>query len=122
MKPALKSTPALRITLVCNTAWAIYTYRQGLIRMLVGRGVDVTVLAPRDRTFELLAAMGCRCIELPVASKGTNPRDDLRTLYVTTARQKLSPAELASQPHAGALFALHVSTPGLPEPRFAGSV
>lgn len=35
MKPALKSTPALRITLVCNTAWAIYTYRQGLIRMLV---------------------------------------------------------------------------------------
>src|ERR1700761_542862 len=80
MKPALKSTPALRITLVCNTAWAIYTYRQGLIRMLVGRGVDVTVLAPRDRTFELLTAMGCRCLELPVASKGTNPRDDLRTL------------------------------------------
>jgi glycosyltransferase involved in cell wall biosynthesis len=71
----------LRIALVCNTAWAIYTYRQGLIRELVARGVEVTVLAPRDRTFELLAAMGCRCIELPVASKGTNPRDDLRTLW-----------------------------------------
>ncbi|APA85610.1 glycosyltransferase family 4 protein [Paraburkholderia sprentiae WSM5005] len=80
MKPSLKSTPALRITLVCNTAWAIYTYRQGLIRTLIGRGVDVTVLAPRDRTFELLAAMGCRCIELPVASKGTSPGEDLRTL------------------------------------------
>ena len=72
---------SLRITLVCNTAWAIYTYRQGLIRELVARGVEVTVLAPRDRTFELLGAMGCRCIELPVASKGTNPRDDLRTLW-----------------------------------------
>lgn len=81
MKPAFKSTPALRITLVCNTAWAIYTYRQGLIRMLVGRGVDVTVLAPHDRTFDLLTAMGCRCIALPIASKGTNPRDDLRTLW-----------------------------------------
>ncbi|ADG14751.1 glycosyltransferase involved in cell wall biosynthesis [Paraburkholderia atlantica] len=80
MKPSFKSTPALRITLVCNTAWAIYTYRQGLIRTLIGRGVDVTVLAPRDRTFELLAAMGCRCIELPVASKGTSPGEDLRTL------------------------------------------
>lgn len=77
----MKSNLPLRITLVCNTAWAIYTYRQGLIRTLVERGVEVTVLAPRDRTFELLGAMGCRCIELPVASKGTNPRDDLRTLW-----------------------------------------
>jgi len=80
MKPNVSSV-SLRITLVCNTAWAIYTYRQGLIRTLVERGVEVTVLAPRDRTFELLAAMGCRCIDLPVASKGTNPRDDLRTLW-----------------------------------------
>ena len=48
--------------------------------MLIERGVEVTVIAPRDRTFEPLTAMGCRCIELPVASKGTNPRDDLRTL------------------------------------------
>jgi glycosyltransferase involved in cell wall biosynthesis len=86
MKPNGHNVPrvsdvSLRITLVCNTAWAIYTYRQGLIRELVARGVEVTVLAPRDRTFDLLSAMGCRCIELPVASKGTNPRDDLRTLW-----------------------------------------
>jgi glycosyltransferase involved in cell wall biosynthesis len=83
MKPNVShvSNVSLRITLVCNTAWAIYTYRQGLIRELVARGVEVTVLAPRDRTFDLLGAMGCRCIELPMASKGTNPRDDLRTLW-----------------------------------------
>jgi glycosyltransferase involved in cell wall biosynthesis len=77
----MKPNVPLRITLVCNTAWAIYTYRQGLIRALAARGVEVTVLAPRDRTFDLLTAMGCRCIDLPVASKGTNPRDDLRTLW-----------------------------------------
>jgi glycosyltransferase involved in cell wall biosynthesis len=70
----------LRITLVCNTAWAIHTYRRGLLRMLLALGVQVTVLAPRDRTFEPLREMGCRCVELPVASKGTNPRDDFRTL------------------------------------------
>ncbi|MGX7004223.1 glycosyltransferase family 4 protein [Caballeronia sp. KNU42] len=70
----------LRITLVCNTAWAIYTYRRGLLRMLIERGVEVAVIAPRDRTFEPLEEMGCRCVELPVASKGTNPRDDLKTL------------------------------------------
>ncbi|HEV7834101.1 MAG TPA: glycosyltransferase, partial [Caballeronia sp.] len=70
----------LRIALVCNTAWAIYTYRRGLLRMLIERGVEVSVIAPRDRTFAPLEEMGCRCVELPMASKGTNPRDDLKTL------------------------------------------
>ncbi|MEX3629099.1 MAG: glycosyltransferase family 1 protein, partial [Burkholderia sp.] len=64
---------ALRIVLVCNTAWAIHTYRQGLIRMLVASGAEVIVLAPRDRTVEPLEAMGCPYLELPVASKGTDP-------------------------------------------------
>jgi glycosyltransferase involved in cell wall biosynthesis len=80
MKHPIESASALRIALVCNTAFAIYTYRQGLIRALVARGVEVTVIAPRDRTTALLEQMGCRCIEFHVASKGTNPRDDLRTM------------------------------------------
>lgn len=76
----MKATPPLTVCLVCNTGFAIYTYRQGFIRMLVAKGVRVVVLAPRDRTFPLLEAMGCECIDLPVASKGTNPLHDLRTL------------------------------------------
>ncbi|WP_129561386.1 glycosyltransferase family 4 protein [Paraburkholderia dokdonensis] len=70
----------LHIALVCNTAWAIYTYRQGFLRALNAAGAQVTIIAPRDRTFEPLAEMGCNCVDLPVASKGTNPLDDLRTL------------------------------------------
>ena len=77
---AARSVKSLHVALVCNTAWAIYTYRQCLLRALTEAGAQVTVIAPRDRTFEPLAAMGCRCIELPVASKGTNPVDDLATL------------------------------------------
>jgi glycosyltransferase involved in cell wall biosynthesis len=73
-------TSRLRIALVCNTAWAIYTYRRGLLRMLIEQGAEVSIIAPRDRTFPLMEAMGCRCVDLPMASKGTNPRDDLRTL------------------------------------------
>lgn len=87
-----KNTP-LRVALVCNTAWAIYTYRRGLIRMLISRGVEVTVLAPNDRTFALMQDMGCRCVELPVASKGTNPRDDLKTLLALYKEYK------ATRPH-----------------------
>ena len=80
VSPADGTGAPLTICLVCNTGFAIYTYRQGLIRMLVAKGVRVIVLAPRDRTFPLLEQMGCECIDLPVASKGTNALDDLRTL------------------------------------------
>ena len=70
----------LRIALVCNTAWAIYTYRHGLIRTLVARGAEVIVIAPHDRTVPLLEQMGCRYVALSVASKGPSPREDLGTL------------------------------------------
>jgi glycosyltransferase involved in cell wall biosynthesis len=80
MKPRIERPSELRVVLVCNTSFAIYTYRQGLIRTLVARGVEVSVIAPRDRTTDLLTGMGCRFIELAVASKSTNPLDDLRTL------------------------------------------
>ncbi|WP_206951417.1 glycosyltransferase family 4 protein [Trinickia acidisoli] len=80
LSTAARQDESPTVCLVCNTGFAIYTYRQGLIRMLVAKGVRVVVLAPRDRTFAPLEQMGCRCIELSVASKGTNPLNDLRTL------------------------------------------
>jgi xylono-1,5-lactonase len=45
--------------------------------------------------------------------------DDLRTAYATTARQLLTPDELASQPQAGDLFEFRVDVPGLPCPAVA---
>jgi sugar lactone lactonase YvrE len=43
--------------------------------------------------------------------------DDLRTVYVTTARKGLSPEDLAAQPLAGGLFTFRAETPGLPQHR-----
>lgn len=63
-----------------------------------------------------------RVVEVPVA----NPTccafggDDLGTLYVTTATQRLSPEDLAQQPLAGSLLAMRPGVKGLPEGRFAG--
>lgn len=63
-----------------------------------------------------------RLVPLPV----TNPTScafggpGLATLYVTTARQGLSPQALAREPLAGALLALDVGVAGLVEPGFAG--
>ena len=45
---------------------------------------------------------------------------DLRTLYITSARTGLTPEQLAAEPLAGALFAVDVSTPGLPSHLFGG--
>jgi sugar lactone lactonase YvrE len=45
---------------------------------------------------------------------------DLRTLYITSAREGMSEAEAAAEPLAGALFAVDPGVQGLPEPRFAG--
>ncbi len=62
-----------------------------------------------------------RLVQLPV----TQPTacafggPDLRTLFITTARQRLSDADCAKQPDAGDLFALTCDVAGLPEPHFA---
>jgi sugar lactone lactonase YvrE len=45
---------------------------------------------------------------------------DLKTLFVTTARQHRDPEELARLPQSGGIFALRIDVPGLPEPKFAG--
>ena len=46
--------------------------------------------------------------------------DDFSTLYVTTAREALTPAEVATQPHAGDIFACTPGTAGRPPNLFAG--
>jgi len=46
--------------------------------------------------------------------------DDLRTLFITTAARTLSPEDLVAQPLAGALLAVRVDVPGLPEADYAG--
>jgi L-arabinonolactonase len=46
--------------------------------------------------------------------------DDLKTLFVTTATRALSDEELQAQPLAGAVLAIRVDVPGLPETDYAG--
>jgi sugar lactone lactonase YvrE len=45
---------------------------------------------------------------------------DLKTLYVTSARQQRPDDELARLPQSGGIFAMQVDVPGLPEPAFDG--
>jgi len=45
---------------------------------------------------------------------------DLRTLYVTSARQKRDAGELARYPQSGGIFSMRVDVPGMPEVPFRG--
>jgi sugar lactone lactonase YvrE len=40
---------------------------------------------------------------------------DLRTLFITSARQRLTPEQLATQPLAGSVLAVRTDVGGLPE-------
>jgi L-arabinonolactonase len=63
-----------------------------------------------------------RIIDVP-ALQPTKPAfagTDFSALYITSARDGLDQAALASQPYAGALFVADAGFRGLPEPRFAG--
>ncbi|MBI1776877.1 MAG: SMP-30/gluconolactonase/LRE family protein [Proteobacteria bacterium] len=63
-----------------------------------------------------------RVIKLPVSQVTSCAfgGSKLSTLFITTARQRLTEAQLAEQPLAGALFAVEPGMCGLPEPGFAG--
>ncbi len=77
-------------------------------------GGCVARITPRgrvDRVIEVPAAQVTSC-----AFGGA----DLRTLFITTGRQRLTREALVAQPLAGALFAVRLDVCGLPEPRFAG--
>jgi L-arabinonolactonase len=61
-----------------------------------------------------------RLVELPVERPTSVAFGgaDLRTLFVTTATRAIPGERLATQPWAGAVLALRVDVPGLPEPAF----
>jgi sugar lactone lactonase len=76
------------------------------------KGNSVVRIAPDGRVD--------REIKLPV-SRVTCPAfggKDLKTLYITTAREGISAEDAVKEPLAGSVFAIDVDVPGLPENLF----
>ena len=78
---------------------------------MYGGGV-VVHFDDRGRVVETLPLLA------PNPTKVTFGDSDLRTLYVTCARQGLDQATLNQYPDAGSLFSMRVDTPGLPGHRY----
>ena len=73
--------------------------------------VRVTPDGRVDRTIPLPASRVAMC-----AFGGS----DLRTLFITTATERATEAELEAEPLAGSVFAIGLDVAGMAEPRFAG--
>ena len=78
------------------------------------RGGKVLRISPAG---EVLATIAIPALCPTICAFGGS---DLRTLYVTSARQLRSGDELARLPQSGGIFALRVGVPGIAEPAFAG--
>jgi glycosyltransferase involved in cell wall biosynthesis len=71
----------MRIGIVINSSWNIYNFRQGLIKQLLSDGHEVAAIAPDDGFGEKITTLGCQFYHLPMATKGTNPIQDMALSY-----------------------------------------
>ena len=84
---------------------------EGAYWVAMFEGQRLLRLGPDGRLL-LDLALPVRCPTMPCFGG-----DDLRTLYLTTAREKRPAAELAAQPWAGCVLQMRVDVPGLPTHR-----
>lgn len=77
----------------------------------VGRVVRYTPAGTIDRVIELPVPRPTSCMF---------GGDNLDVLYITTARETLTPEQIAQAPLSGSVFATKPGVRGLPEPTFAG--
>jgi sugar lactone lactonase YvrE len=88
--------------------------REGCYWSAFYRGGKIVRLSPRG---EMLAEFTVPAM-CPTMCAFGGP--DLKTLFVTSARQNRDCEELERLPQSGGIFAMRVGVPGLPEPKFAG--
>ena len=70
-----------KIIFSANSLWFIYNFYEGLIREFQNKNYEIFVTGKSDHTVELLKEMGVYVIEIPFASKSSNPIKDLGILF-----------------------------------------
>lgn len=69
-----------KILIIGTNMMSIYNHRLELIQRLLSLGYDVAVAAPEGGEVQALEKTGCRFIEMPVDTRGTNIKKDLRLI------------------------------------------
>jgi len=69
----------VKIVISLNTSWNIYNFRLNLVRALKENGYEVILVAPYDKYSDLLAKE-FEYHNIYMNNKGTNPKEDIKTL------------------------------------------
>lgn len=69
------------IAISANTAWYVYNFRQGFIKVLRNQGYRVLVMAPYDTYASRLRELGCEYVEVKMQNSGVNPFIDIGVIW-----------------------------------------
>ncbi|MFH0223759.1 glycosyltransferase family 4 protein [Vibrio furnissii] len=69
------------IAITSNTSWYLYNFRKNTILSLLSVGYQVIAIAPQDEYSQKLEELGARFIHIDIDQGGTNPVNDLKTLF-----------------------------------------
>ena len=70
-----------KIVISTNTYWNIYNFRLGLIKVLQKEGFEVYAIAPKDEYVKKLKEERVECFNIFINNKGTNPIEDIKTIW-----------------------------------------
>jgi glycosyltransferase involved in cell wall biosynthesis len=76
-----KKTVRKKIAIVSNTSWSLYNFRLSLMKYLRENGYEVIAIAPYDEYSNKLANEGFIYWNIEMNNKGTNPIEDIRTIF-----------------------------------------
>nr|WP_063091320.1 glycosyltransferase family 4 protein [Escherichia coli] len=69
------------IAITSNTSWYLYNFRRNTILSLLSEGYQVIAIAPQDEYSKKLEELGACFIHIDIDQGGTNPVNDLKTLF-----------------------------------------
>lgn len=69
------------IAITSNTSWYLYNFRKNTIISLLNEGYQVIAIAPKDGYSQKLEELGASFIHVDIDQGGTNPINDLKTLF-----------------------------------------
>lgn len=70
-----------KIAITANTSWYLYNFRKNTIISLLNEGYQVIAIAPKDGYSKKLEELGASFIHVDIDQGGTNPINDLKTLF-----------------------------------------
>jgi len=71
----------MKIIISINSAWNVFNFRLSLIKELQNNGHEIIAVAPKDKYVYELEALGVKCFNIKLDSKGTNPITDLALIF-----------------------------------------